>query len=120
MLRRPRARGGRCVVGALTNLVNPKIGAFYVAVLPQFIPEGASPIAMGLLLAFVHDLEGMLWLTVLIVGANEHVSCSGGGPLDGWRTQRLGRFSWALESSLAFLAEQLPCADRSCFARACL
>ena len=56
--------------GLLTNLLNPKIGAFYVAVLPQFIPEHTSALAMGLLLAFVHDLEGMLWFSVLIVGAH--------------------------------------------------
>jgi threonine/homoserine/homoserine lactone efflux protein len=57
-------------LGALTNLLNPKIGAFYVAVLPQFIPEHASPLAMGLLLALVHDLEGLLWFTVIIVAAS--------------------------------------------------
>ena len=56
--------------GLLTNLLNPKIGAFYVAVLPQFIPEHTSALAMGLLLAFVHDLEGMLWFSVLIVGVH--------------------------------------------------
>lgn len=55
--------------GLLTNLLNPKIGAFYVAVLPQFIPEHTSALAMGLLLAFVHDVEGMLWFSVLIAGA---------------------------------------------------
>jgi len=57
--------------GLLTNLVNPKIGAFYVAVLPQFIPAGTSPLMMGLLLAIVHDLEGMLWFTLLILGATK-------------------------------------------------
>ena len=55
--------------GVLTNLLNPKIGAFYVAMLPQFIPEHASPLAMGILLALVHDVEGMLWFTLLILGA---------------------------------------------------
>lgn len=55
--------------GMLTNLLNPKIGAFYVAVLPQFIPEHASALAMGILLALVHDLEGMLWFSLLILGA---------------------------------------------------
>ena len=55
--------------GVLTNLLNPKIGAFYVAMLPQFIPEHTSPLAMGLLLALVHDVEGMLWFSALILGA---------------------------------------------------
>ena len=55
--------------GVLTNLLNPKIGAFYVAMLPQFIPQGTSPLLMGILLALVHDLEGMLWFTVIILGA---------------------------------------------------
>jgi threonine/homoserine/homoserine lactone efflux protein len=55
--------------GLLTNLLNPKIGAFYLAVLPQFIPEHAPPLAMGILLALVHDLEGMLWFSLVILGA---------------------------------------------------
>ncbi len=56
--------------GLVTNLVNPKIGAFYVAVLPQFIPDGAPPLASGLLLALVHVLESLLWFGVLILGAS--------------------------------------------------
>ena len=55
--------------GLLTNLLNPKIGAFYVAVLPQFIPAGTSHLAVGVLLALVHDVEGMLWFTAVIFGA---------------------------------------------------
>jgi threonine/homoserine/homoserine lactone efflux protein len=56
--------------GALTNLLNPKVGVFYVAMLPQFIPAGAPHLAMGLGLALMHDLEGMLWFTLLISGAH--------------------------------------------------
>ncbi|MFJ1617373.1 LysE family translocator [Streptomyces sp. NPDC088249] len=52
--------------GTLTNLLNPKMGAFYVAVLPQFIPAGASHFAMGLLLTTVHILIGLIWSAVLI------------------------------------------------------
>jgi threonine/homoserine/homoserine lactone efflux protein len=55
--------------GLLTNLLNPKIGAFYVAVLPQFLPPETSHLLMGILLALVHDAEGMLWFTILILGA---------------------------------------------------
>jgi threonine/homoserine/homoserine lactone efflux protein len=55
--------------GLLTNLLNPKIGAFYVAVLPAFLPAGASPLGVGLLLALIHDLEGLIWFTAIITGA---------------------------------------------------
>ena len=54
----------------LTNLLNPKIGAFYLSVLPQFIPAHTSPLAMGLLLALVHDLEGMTWFALIILGTH--------------------------------------------------
>ncbi len=52
-----------------TNLLNPKIGAFYLATLPQFIPEGTSPLLMGALLAMEHNLLGMIWFTMIIIGA---------------------------------------------------
>lgn len=52
--------------GLLTNLLNPKVGAFYVAMLPQFIPDEAPHAAMGLLLAGVHVAEGLVWSAVLI------------------------------------------------------
>ncbi|MBO3739997.1 LysE family translocator [Actinoplanes sp. NEAU-H7] len=55
--------------GFLTNLLNPKVGAFYLAVIPQFVPEGADPLATGLLLALVHDVEGLLWFAAIIMGA---------------------------------------------------
>lgn len=56
--------------GLMTNLLNPKIGAFYVAVLPQFIPAHDSHLAVGLLLAFIHDLEGIIWFTGIILGTH--------------------------------------------------
>ncbi|MEV0616871.1 LysE family translocator [Nonomuraea sp. NPDC050404] len=52
--------------GLLTNLLNPKVGAFYVAVLPGFIPEGAPHALMGLVLAGVHVVEGLVWSALLI------------------------------------------------------
>ncbi|MFF3953053.1 LysE family translocator [Streptomyces sp. NPDC001890] len=52
--------------GVLTNLLNPKMGAFYVAVLPQFIPAGTSHFTMGLLLTSVHILLGLMWSAVLV------------------------------------------------------
>ncbi|GGR06176.1 LysE family translocator [Streptomyces netropsis] len=55
--------------GALTNLLNPKVGVFYVAVLPQFIPAGAPHFTTGLLLTCVHILLGLLWSIALIAFA---------------------------------------------------
>ncbi len=56
--------------GLTTNLLNPKIGAFYVATLPQFVPPHASHLAVGLLLALVHDLEALAWFTAIIFGTH--------------------------------------------------
>ena len=52
--------------GLLTNLLNPKMGVFYVAMLPQFIPAGAPHLAMGELLTSVHVVEGLLWSSLLV------------------------------------------------------
>ena len=54
-------------VGLLTNLLNPKVGVFYVALLPQFLPTGSDPLAVGLLLAGVHGAISLLWFALLIL-----------------------------------------------------
>ena len=56
--------------GLLTNLLNPKIAVFYVTVLPLFPPAGYPPAAIGALLAGIHAVLGMVWFTVVILGAN--------------------------------------------------
>ncbi|GGT58179.1 LysE family translocator [Streptomyces purpureus] len=56
--------------GFVTNLLNPKMGAFYVAVLPQFLPDGASHLAPGVLLAGVHILLAVIWACALIAFAH--------------------------------------------------
>ncbi|XVQ84024.1 LysE family translocator [Microbispora siamensis] len=63
----PEAGWGRAFRrGLLTNLLNPKVGAFYVAVLPQFMPQGMPHAVMGVLLAGVHVCEALVWSAVLI------------------------------------------------------
>ena len=52
--------------GLLTNLLNPKVGIFYVSFLSQFIPVGVDPARFGLLLTGIHVVEGLLWFAALI------------------------------------------------------
>jgi threonine/homoserine/homoserine lactone efflux protein len=58
------------LLGLITNLTNPKVGVFYMATIPQFVPTGYSPLWVGLLLAGVHCLIGTTWLGLIVVGAN--------------------------------------------------
>src|SRR5215469_12071469 len=45
--------------GLLNNLLNPKIGVFYTAFLPQFIAPGQPAFLMSILLATIHAVIGI-------------------------------------------------------------
>lgn len=52
--------------GFLTNMLNPKVGVFYVSFLPQFIPAGASVLGWSVLLASIHNVLGLIWFGALV------------------------------------------------------
>ncbi|QHM71365.1 LysE family translocator [Mixta intestinalis] len=54
--------------GLLGNLLNPKVGIFYVSFLPQFIPAGASVAVWSSAMSLTHAFIGLLWSGMLIVG----------------------------------------------------
>ena len=49
----------------VTAILNPKLGVFFVAFLPQFIPRGSSPMAMTLVLSTVQAVEALTWYLII-------------------------------------------------------
>ena len=57
------------LTGAGTNLLNPKVGIFFISFLPAFIPRGAPVAPTVLILGAIFLAEGIAWLgAVVLVG----------------------------------------------------
>lgn len=64
----PTRRGGNWFArGLVTNLLNPKVGVFYVSFLPQFTPAGVPVAPFIVLLAAIHGALGIAWFAGLIL-----------------------------------------------------
>src|SRR4029078_9680452 len=52
--------------GLATNLLNPKVGVFFIAFLPGFVPHGADVATTSLLFGSIFVVEGMLYFALII------------------------------------------------------
>lgn len=57
--------------GFLNNLFNPKTLLFYMALLPQFLVSGYSPLLQSLMMALIHFCIAMIWQAGLVIGVNQ-------------------------------------------------
>lgn len=56
--------------GFLTNILNPKVALFFLALLPQFVaPHAPSKVAAFLALGGLFILVGLLWTAVLVLAS---------------------------------------------------
>jgi threonine/homoserine/homoserine lactone efflux protein len=54
----------------MVTFTNPKNGAFYIAVIPQFLPHDMNPVVGGFFLASIHNASCLIWFTGVIALTN--------------------------------------------------
>lgn len=93
--------------GFLTNVLNPKVGLFFLAFLPQFIDANAqSKAAAFLFLGLVFDVVGTMW-NLVVAGAAAQVV--------GWTKRSTQLLSWVdrtIGAVFIYLGIRLAAADQ--------
>ena len=103
---RPAAAAASAMLqrGALTNLLNPKVGLFYLAFLPQFVPEGVPAAPFMLMLAGMHALMGIAWLSALAAGVDSARAFFDRPRAVGWLDRMTGRHLHRLRAAAGPIA----------------
>ncbi|MCR5877671.1 LysE family translocator [Phenylobacterium sp. J367] len=88
--------------GLLTNLLNPKVGVFYVSFLPQFLPDGvpAGPFIFGL--AAIHAALGLAWLSALTAATRSIAGVLSKAAVVRWLDRLTGGVFLLFAAKLAF------------------
>ncbi|MEI7410236.1 LysE family translocator [Pectobacterium aroidearum] len=87
--------------GMLGNVLNPKIGVFYVSFLPQFIPAGHSVVLWTYLLVLIHVVIGTLWSSTLIAATHPLSRFLRRGSVVKWMDRTTGVLFLAFAARLA-------------------
>jgi RhtB (resistance to homoserine/threonine) family protein len=87
--------------GFLTNLLNPKVIVFYLALLPQFVSPGDAVLPKSLLLTAIHFAEGIVWLGLVAWGVDRSRRCFLKPALRRWMDALCGTILVALGLRLA-------------------
>lgn len=65
----PYSRRAGFTAGAVSTMLNPKVGLFYLAVVPQFIPHGGNTLGTALILGLVEAIIAFAYLSLVTLMA---------------------------------------------------
>lgn len=88
--------------GVLGNALNPKVGIFYVSFLPQFIPQGHSPLIWTFVLVGIHMAIGLIWSLTLIGATRPLASLLRKEKVIRWMDRTTGTIFLLFAARLAF------------------
>jgi threonine/homoserine/homoserine lactone efflux protein len=76
--------------GFWTNVLNPKIGIFYITLLPQFLVTGFNAGFYIFSLAFIHVLFSVIWFMLLIKAGQKSISLLKNPVVSDWTNKVTG------------------------------